>query len=99
MTDRIIICTGCAGGTELVAALAGRLTVETTDCMNLCSTPVSLAVRATGKAAYLFTGVSPDSPDDVVAFAQLYAEAADGQIADARAAGDLRFCLVGRIPG
>jgi len=98
MRDRIIICTGCVGGAELAAALQGRVNVETTDCMNVCSTPVSLAVRATGKAAYLFTGVSPDSPDDVVAFAQLYADAPDGKIADARAAGDLRFCLIGRIP-
>jgi len=60
--------------------------------------PVSLAVRAEGKAAYLFTGVDPDAPEDVAAFAKLYAESPDGQIMDARPAGALRFCLVGRIP-
>ena len=98
MGDRIIICTGCAGGAELASALEGRVPVEVTDCMNVCDAPVSLAVRAEGKAAYLFTGVDPDRPEDIEAFAGLYAATPDGQIADARACGPLRFCLKGRIP-
>lgn len=96
--DRFIVCTGCSGGRDLAKALQGRVPVETTDCMNVCDSPVSLAVRAEGKAAYLFTGVDPDAPEDIEAFARLYAESADGQIMDARPAGNLRFCLVGRIP-
>ena len=96
--DRFIVCTGCSGGRDLAKALQGRVPVETTDCMNVCDSPVSLAVRAEGKAAYLFTGVDPDAPEDIEAFARLYAESADGQIIDARPAGNLRFCLVGRIP-
>lgn len=98
MADRFIVCTGCAGGAALAAALEGRIPVEVTDCMNVCDAPVSLAVRAEGKAAYLFTGVDPDRPDDIAAFAALYAAAPDGQITDARPAGELRFKLVGRIP-
>ena len=96
--DRFIVCTGCSGGADLAAALKGRVAVETTDCMNVCDKPISLAVRAEGKAAYLFTGVDPDTPEDIEAFAELYAKSADGQIMDARPAGNLRFCLVGRIP-
>lgn len=96
--DRFIVCTGCTGGADLARALQGRVAVETTECMNVCDTPISLAVRAEGKAAYLFTGVDPDTPEDIEAFAKLYAEAPDGQIMDARSAGNLRFCLVGRIP-
>lgn len=96
--DRFIVCTGCSGGADLARALQGRVPVETTDCMNVCDKPISLAVRAEGKAAYLFTGVDPDTPEDIEAFAKLYAESADGQIMDARPAGNLRFCLVGRIP-
>ncbi|WP_281981599.1 DUF1636 family protein [Thalassorhabdomicrobium marinisediminis] len=96
--DRFIVCTGCSGGAALVRALEGRVPIETTDCMNVCDQPVSLAVRAEGKAAYLFTGVDPDAPEEIEAFAKLYAEAPDGQIMDARPAGGLRFCLVGRIP-
>lgn len=96
--DRFIVCTGCSGGADLAKALAGRVAVETTDCMNVCDKPISLAVRAHGKAAYLFTGVDPDAPEDIEAFAKLYADSEDGQIMDARSAGNLRFCLVGRIP-
>lgn len=98
MADRFIVCTGCAGGEALAAKLEGVVAVERTDCMNVCDAPVSLAVRAEGKAAYLFTGVDPDRPEDIAAFAELYAAAPEGQIADARPAGELRFCLVGRIP-
>ena len=72
--DRFIVCTGCSGGRDLAKALQGRVPVETTDCMNVCDSPVSLAVRAEGKAAYLFTGVDPDAPEDIEAFARLYAE-------------------------
>ena len=96
--DRFIVCTGCSGGADLAKSLAGRVPVETTDCLNVCDKPISLAVRATGKAAYLFTGVDPDAPEDIEAFAKLYADSPDGQIMDARSAGNLRFCLVGRIP-
>ncbi len=39
-----------------------------------------------------------DAPEDIEAFAKLYADSPDGQIMDARSAGNLRFCLVGRIP-
>ncbi|MFQ3183988.1 MAG: putative metal-binding protein [Alteromonas macleodii] len=96
--DRFIVCTGCSGGADLAKALIGRVAVETTDCMNVCDKPISFAVRATGKAAYLFTGVDPDFTEEIEAFAKLYAASSDGQIMDARAAGALRFCLVGRIP-
>jgi predicted metal-binding protein len=45
-------------------------------------------------AAYLFTGVDPDTPK-TSAFAKLYAASPDGQITRQQA---LRICLVGRIP-
>lgn len=96
--DRIIVCVGCAGGAELARSLDGRLRVETAACLNVCDAPVSVAVRAEGKAAYLFAGVDAAAPQDLVAFARLYADSTDGEIADARATGKLRFCLLGRIP-
>ena len=98
MADRIIICTGCAGGDKLAAALEGRLAVERVACMNVCAQPVTVALRAEGKAAYLFAGVDPARPEDVMAFAALYAATPDGDIFDARPAGALRHCLLGRIP-
>ena len=87
--------------------MAGRLrgmvgpgtTVETTDCMNVCGRPVTVAFRAEGKAAYIFAGVDPEKQgEDLAAFARLYAQAEGGIIEDARPCGDLRFCLIGRIP-
>lgn len=98
MTDRFIVCTGCAGGAALADRLEGRISVERTECMNVCDAPVTLAVRARGKVAYLFTGVDPDRPEEIEAFAKLYSDAPRGEIADARPCGELRFCLVGRIP-
>ena len=108
-TRRVIICETCAaqGKTPLGAEFARRLldlvpdgvAVETTACMNLCEQPMALALRAEGCEAYLFSGVTADDLRDAAALARLYAEAPDGVIADARPAGRLRHCLVGRIPG
>ena len=85
-------------------ALEGRMpegvALERVDCMNQCDTPVSLALRGEGRDVYLFAGVDPvQDVEDAVALARLYAEASGGTITDARAAGRLRFCLTGRVPG
>lgn len=52
-----------------------------------------------GKDVYLFAGVGAGDVDDAVALVRLYGEAPGGTITDARAAGRLRECLVGRVPG
>ncbi len=107
MADKITICSGCraAGGPALGQGLADRLRgmvgaeVATTDCMIVCSTPVSVSFRAPGKAAYLFSGVDPETQaGELATFAGLYAAAPDGMVDDVRTCGDLRFRLVGRIP-
>lgn len=73
--------------------------VETVECMNQCDRPVALALRGAGKDVYLFAGVGTGDVADAVALARLYRAAEGGRIADARAAGRLRMCLVGRVPG
>ncbi|MBD3679926.1 MAG: DUF1636 domain-containing protein [Rhodobacteraceae bacterium] len=79
--------------------LAGRVEVGLVDCMIVCKQPVSVSVRARGKEAYLFADVDPEAQaSEIVAFARLYDESADGAITDARPCGDLRFKLLGRIP-
>ncbi len=107
MADRITICSSCrttdgpAKGAALAETLRSRVTAEvaTTDCMIVCGNPVTVSFRATGKAAYLFSGVDPDTQaDEIVEFARLYALADDGLVRDVRSIGQLRFCLVGRIP-
>ncbi len=110
MADRITICEGCRATSDVApkgAAMAARLRalvgpetdVATTDCMIVCGKPVTVSVRATGKVAYLFSGVDPDSQtEELATFAALYAAAPDGIVDDVRPCGQLRFCLVGRIP-
>jgi predicted metal-binding protein len=95
-------------GDALAAALRENLatdkaladfSVETHACMSACSQPNAVSFRAEGKAVYLFAGVDPiKDRADIAAFARMYAAAPDGWIDDARPAGRLRFCLIGRVP-
>jgi predicted metal-binding protein len=109
--SRAILCACCAApgkpaaGEGFARALAARLAdeagivVETTECMNICARPVALALKAEGKPAYLFAGLDPARDlEDAVALCRLYAQAGAEGILDARPAGRLRFCLVGRVP-
>jgi predicted metal-binding protein len=109
LRDRITICAGCRSGPDDAppgAMLAedlrrqiGHLAdVATTDCMVVCGRPITVSFRATDKAAYLFAGLQPTQADDLASFAKLYAAATDGIVDDVRSCGDLRFCLIGRIP-
>ncbi len=103
----MIICASCESRAdraaviaELRGAVAGTTAVETVECMNVCSKPVTVAFRAEGKEAYLFAGVELErQAGELAIFARLYADAQGGIIEDARPCGDLRFCLIGRIPG
>ena len=105
---RVTICESCreaggeAAGRAMARALAPLLPegmeVAVTDCMIVCGQPVTVSVRAPGKAAYLFAGVEPGQVGEVATFARLYAQSPDGLVEDVRPCGDLRFRLVGRIP-
>ena len=99
MTDRVSVCGGCGGG-PLVGLLQARLAeVALVECMHVCGKPVAVSFRGAGKAAYLFAGVDPlTQVDEIVTFAGLYAVAKGGIVEDARPCGQLRLCLVGRIP-
>ncbi|WP_294608647.1 DUF1636 domain-containing protein [uncultured Roseovarius sp.] len=108
MTHRIVVCSTCDGmdgksfAADLRAALCDRsmaFEVQDHDCMSNCGRPLSLAFSAPGKATYLFGDIDPTCDlDDTLAFATLYEGSPDGWIEDARAAGRLRHCLVGRVP-
>ena len=99
MTDRVSVCGGCGGG-ALVGLLQARLAdVALVDCLHVCGRPVGVSFRGPGKAAYLFAGVDPVAQvDEIIAFAGLYSAAEGGVVEDARPCGQLRLCLVGRIP-
>lgn len=105
MVERVTLCAGCLGdgARGLVEVLRGKLDgkaeVALTDCMNVCGQPSTVSLRAPGKMAYLFAGVDvARQADEIVAMAALYNAAPDGRIDDARPIGDLRLCLIGRIP-
>ncbi|MFY9240961.1 MAG: DUF1636 family protein [Roseovarius sp.] len=106
MRDVMTVCATCEGAKGAASADALRaalaeaglvMEVREWPCMNACSRPVSLAFRAPQKATYLFGDVTREDAGDVVAFAKLYATSPDGWIDDARAAGRLRQCLIGRV--
>ena len=99
MTDRVSLCGGCGGGV-LAGLLQARLDdVVLVDCMQVCGRPVAVSFRGAGKAAYLFAGVDPVAQvEEIVVFAGLYRDSKSGIVEDARPCGELRLCLVGRIP-
>ncbi|SLN59774.1 hypothetical protein PEL8287_03238 [Roseovarius litorisediminis] len=108
MSHRIVVCSTCDGtdgkafAARLRTALAGRgmaFDVQDHDCMSNCGRPLSVAFSAPDKATYLFGDINPDTDmADTLAFAALYAASPDGWIEDARPAGRLRHCLIGRVP-
>ena len=102
MGDRITVCATCregAGRTLADRLAAEGLEVRLVECLNACGAPLVLAVTGEAKATYLFAGVEPETQaEEIMAFARLYRDAPRGEVADARGAGRLRFCLRGRIP-
>ncbi len=112
MKDRVVICDTCAakGAAPVGAAWADQLSaavadsgldidVTTTSCLNMCDTPLSFALQGPQKATYLFTGADPETDtQDMLGLLRLYADAPDGWITEAQAAGRLRLCLQGRVP-
>ncbi|WP_099824272.1 DUF1636 family protein [Oceaniglobus indicus] len=106
MGDEIVICETCRSGVDAGAALADALaascpsgfTLRRVECMSMCANPVSVAFRGDGRATYLFSGLNAGDLADIAAFGALYRAAPKGWIEDARPAGRLRHCLVGRVP-
>ena len=102
MADRITVCGSCreGAGRALAEGLAGEgVEVRLAECLFACGRPLALAVTGAGKASYLFAGVDPGTQaGEVAAFLRLYRDAPKGEIADARSCGQLRLCLLGRIP-
>jgi predicted metal-binding protein len=101
------ICRSCPAGQAGLAdhlkvafgAAGLALEVREIDCMSGCTRPSTLAFRAPGKTAYLFGDIDDTDLTDILVFARLYLESADGNLADARPLGALREKAIARIPG
>ena len=99
MGVRLTVCATCREGAGRALAGVEGTEVRMVECLNACGRPVALAVTGEGRATYLFAGVDPERQvGEVAAFLRLYEAAPAGEVLDAREAGDLRFCLIGRVP-
>lgn len=104
---KVTICASCdlgrAGFREVLreglseAGIAAE--VNSVACMSGCVRPSTVAFRDAGKTAYLFGDLTEADLADLVRFARAYAAASDGNFADARPLGALRFKALARIPG
>ncbi|CUH98006.1 DUF1636 family protein [Leisingera aquaemixtae] len=86
---------------QVAAALeaAGvEVRLQQADCMSGCQRPQTLAVRQSGKTAYLFGEITAEDLPDVLTFLRMYQDSADGNFANARPLGNLRFKAIARIP-
>lgn len=104
---KITVCTSCALGQGGFAAVLSQALcaagiaaqMATVECLSGCRRPSAVAFRAPGKTAYLFGDLSTADLADLVRFARGYALSPDGNFADARGLGALRFKALARIPG
>lgn len=76
-----------------------KVGLQHVDCMSGCKRPQTLAVRQRGKTAYLFGEIGAEDLPDLLTFLQMYQDSLDGNFADARPLGQLRFKALARIPG
>ncbi|NSY40197.1 DUF1636 family protein [Leisingera sp. ANG59] len=87
------------GQVDAALAAAGvEARLQQVDCMSGCERPQTLAVRQSGKTAYLFGEISAGDLPDLLIFLRMYQDSPDGNFTDARPLGDLRFKAIARIP-
>lgn len=111
MSDRnltIAICSRCAAGEKLGAALAARLSplgpahgfhVESVACFAGCDRPLAVAFTAPAKASFLFGDINPDSDvEALLSFARLYATRPGGWCSESDRPTGLRGKTLARIP-
>lgn len=86
---------------QLAAALEAAgvaVRLQQADCMSGCQRPQTLAARQSGKTAYLFGEITASDLPDILTFLRMYGDSPDGNFADARPLGQLRFKAIARIP-
>ena len=80
------------------AGFGDIVAVRTQACLNACAEPVAVALQGSGRATYVFAGLTfPSDAADLIATVRRYLDSPAGWIEDARACGRLRHCLRARI--
>lgn len=103
----ITVCSSCQLGStgfaqvlqEAISAADIPARIQTVECMSGCTRPSTIAFRDTGKTAYLFGDLTEADVPDLLVFCAAYTDSPDGQFADTRPLGGLRFKAIARIPG
>ena len=100
---KMFVCTSCSADAVALLEAAKKalphVPVEGVDCMSGCTRPQTVAIRASGKVAYLFGDITSTDLGDLERFSVLYAASEDGTFEDARILGGLRLKALARIPG
>ncbi|WP_306114986.1 MULTISPECIES: DUF1636 family protein [unclassified Roseovarius] len=83
---------------SILEASKVKAKLQQVDCMSGCQRPQTLAVRQNGKTAYLFGEITALDLPNILTFIRMYQDSPDGNFADARPLGKLRFKAIARIP-
>ncbi|WP_192931264.1 DUF1636 family protein [Gemmobacter serpentinus] len=99
----VFVCTECPTGAERLAkvqkALRGQpCRVQGNACLSGCRSGASVALRASGRMAYLFGPLQPEDMAFLPVLIGEYLAAPRGEILDARPLGSLRLRVLARIP-
>ena len=87
-----------AGAMKAAAARApSPVVVRTVECLNGCPRPCAAALRAPGKCVIRFAALTADDAAALVEAAALYAQSADGNIADEALPAALRAKVSSRV--
>ncbi|MBO9422996.1 DUF1636 family protein [Labrenzia sp. R4_2] len=82
-----------------LAGLEDKIAVLPINCLGACKHAQTVAIRGTNSAAFLFGPVKfPEDIPDIISTCRIYLETPDGWIEGSRDCGNLRHCLIGRIP-
>ena len=64
------------------AAGSAPVALRVVECLNGCTKPCTVALRALGKASLRFSGVGPEDAPALLALAERYAASADGEVVE-----------------
>jgi predicted metal-binding protein len=84
-----------------VAALADQspvVRVMPVNCLASCNTGCAVAISAPGKWTYLLGGLSDDLAQDLLTFAEAYAQAKTGAVMPSKRPASLANIVLGRVP-
>lgn len=108
-TAVVVICSSCQANmpNQVVGQLADAIGLAGLDksvvvsqqaCLNVCGSPIAVAIQGLNRATYVFGDVDlPCDTNDLLATLRSYLKNPDGWIEDGSTCGRLRHCLKARV--